>query len=77
MRVWLLLDHVDRWCYGVFSSEAAAIAWARKSRRFLGDGGGPIVPESDGYLNEMFFLHEEEIDPEPLTRAPGGATAGV
>lgn len=78
MRVWLLLDRNDGWCYAVFSSQAAAIAWARKARRFLPDDGGPIVlDEESGYLNDVFALWEEEIDPEPWTRAPDGATAEV
>lgn len=66
MKAWLLRSDDDT-IHGVFSSPAAAIAWLRKSRRYLYDASGPIVPEPNGRLNAAWWLQEYDLDPPART----------
>jgi hypothetical protein len=73
MKVWVLIESDVGWStdidrmLGIFSSPQAALQWLRKSRRFMNDPGGPLIPMASGCLNERFCLREETIDPEPWT----------
>jgi hypothetical protein len=68
--VWQLVRTSSDWTCGVFSSPENAVTWLRKSRQFMHDTGGPIVPMPEGAcfrLNERFLLVPSEVDPSPLS----------
>lgn len=81
-EMWILQD--CEWNFyesvGVFSSWERAADWLRRSRRFMSDGGGPVVPTPEGRsmrLNERFMAVPFEVDPEPLVEPDSSAIGGT
>lgn len=80
--VWVLVSTRDDQHVGYFSTPEKAVAWLRKSRRYMRPelAGGPLVPvQHDGYwiLNEEFTVTRHEIDPPPLDESYAWSVTGM